>query len=129
MPSALKSSIDLTPTVGVLLALVVYMMVVAPSSESASRLDQPPVHMPPGDMSTSPPPWHVSLRTDGSLWIAQGEGQPRPATPTQVLQEVPPEAQIYLMADADADYGPFAEFASFLDANGRAIAIVNEDLT
>lgn len=129
MQPRLKASIDLTPTVGVMLALVVCMMVVAPPREASVRLDLTPLHPTPGAAPPPPPPWFVLLRSDGSYWIVRDTEEPRPATPTQVLQEVPPDATIYLMAEADAAYGPFAELASLLDADGRAIVIVNEDLT
>jgi len=129
MQPVLKSSIDLTPIIGLLLALIVTMLAVSPSAESSVRLDQPPIHMPAGNDSPPPPPWLVSFEEGGSIWIAQGEETPRLTTPAEILAEVPPHERVYLQAEADTAYGSFAELASLLETNGRQIAIVNEDLT
>lgn len=129
MQPVLKSSIDLTPIVGLLLALIVTMLAVSPSAESSVRLDQPPIHMPAGTDSPPPPPWLVSFEEDGSIWIAQGEEAPRLTTPAEILAEVPPDERVFLQAEAGTAYGSFAELASLLDASGRHVAIVNEDLT
>jgi biopolymer transport protein ExbD len=127
MPIDLKSSIDLTPIVGLLLTLIVAMLFAAPMSERAAMLDQPPPFFPPGN-APPPPPWHLSMDAAGRLWIAHGEEALRPTPLQEVIAAVPANTRINLSADADVSYGAFAEMVSQLEASGRPVGLVNQDL-
>jgi biopolymer transport protein ExbD len=64
----------------------------------------------------------------GTLSIAHGNEVPRLTSRQEVYASVPPNTRIDLTADAGASYGDFAELVSQLEASGRPVALVNQDL-
>lgn len=129
MDGTLKSSIDLTPFVGLLLALLVAMLAISPNVEAAAQLDVAPPTPPAGAYPPPPPRWTVSMMPDESIWISQDEQDPQRIPSGQILSVLPPGERVYLRAEAETEYGAFAELAARLEASGRPIAIVNEDPT
>ncbi|HRH20694.1 MAG TPA: biopolymer transporter ExbD [Brevundimonas sp.] len=129
MPVALKSSIDLTPIIGLLLTLIVAMLFAAPMFERSATLDQPSLTAPPGTAPPAPPAWRLSMDRAGALWLAEGDEVPRLTSRHEVMASVAPNTRINLRADADASYGDFAELVSQLEASGHPVALANEDIS
>jgi len=128
MQPQLRSTIDLTPLIGLLLAMTALVLTVVPENEAFAPLEiEPPVY-PVGSFEPPQPPWRVTINAQGELWLSQGESRSRLVEEAEILNVVPASEQIVLHASAEARYEVFAVLAAYLDANGRRVAVVNEDL-
>ena len=126
MQPQLRSTIDVTPLVGLLLAVLALVFAAAPDRHSFVIFDMTPTEPAFGEAPRAI--WHVSVDKAGEIWLALGESNARRVTPEELQHAVPTQEPIYLRATAEARYGAFAELASYLDANGRRIVLMNEEL-
>lgn len=129
------SQINLTPLVGVLLAVFAGVLTIGWSQAEAGsiQIEQPGCYLPPppGTVVTGPPPITVSLGDDGSVSI---EG--RPIDRADFVAELRRQMarghsrNVWVRADGEVQYGVFMGLLNDIQAagDGHTVNIINEEL-
>ena len=119
-----RSDINITPLVDVVLVLLIIFMVVTPMLQRGKSVDLPKArHAVQGQ---GPEPAFVSVTKDGKVYVEQ---EKTPATKEQVIDAMKAAAaegkRVMLKADIDADYGtvrPVLDWASKAKLKGVSLA-------
>ncbi|ATQ42032.1 ExbD/TolR family protein [Caulobacter mirabilis] len=135
MPGKLFSRIDLTPMVGVLLALFAVTATVGwpPSEVEAFDLDHPGCNLPPAgvDHGARSKVLVVSANSDGSVSLNERR-MPRAAFATELrhLAALERAPGIWVRADADVQYGAVFALYRQIESVGLAaeIGVINEEI-
>jgi biopolymer transport protein TolR len=122
--SGVRSDINITPLVDVVLVLLIIFMVITPMLQRGKSVDLPKIkHVHAGE---GPEPAFISVTQDGSVYVEQDR---TPATREQVIEAMKLAAaegkRVMVKADADADYGkvrPVLEMASKAKLKGVSLA-------
>lgn len=129
------SRIDLTPMVGVLLALFAGVLAIGWSHAEAGAIpiDQPVCTLPPppGTPVTGPRPITVSLGDDGSVSI-EGRRTDRADFVAELRRQVAQghSRNVWIRADGEVEYGVFMGFLNDVHAagDGYTVNVINEEL-
>ena len=122
--SGVRSDINITPLVDVVLVLLIIFMVITPMLQRGKSVELPKAR----HASTGPQgePAFVSVTKDGSVYIEQDK---KPASQEEVIAALRGAAEagkrVMLKADADADYGkvrPVLDWASKAKLKGVSLA-------
>jgi biopolymer transport protein ExbD len=123
----LRSDINITPLVDVVLVLLIIFMVATPITQMGYGVQVPPaVHGP-----TPPPAGQLVVRLDGQGRIfLNREEIAAPAFPGRLRQALANRAGvIFFAANGDLPYGQVADFMDLCRDNGaRSLGIVFEEL-
>ena len=119
-----RSDINITPLVDVVLVLLIIFMVVTPMLQRGKSVELPKArHAVQGQ---GPEPAFVSVTKDGNVYVEQ---EKTPATKEQVIDAMRAAAaegkRVMLKADGDADYGtvrPVLDWASKAKLKGVSLA-------
>jgi biopolymer transport protein ExbD/biopolymer transport protein TolR len=119
-----RSDINITPLVDVVLVLLIIFMVITPMLQRGKSVDLPKIkHVHAGE---GPEPAFISVTHDGNVYIEQDK---TPATREQVIEAMKVAAaegkRVMVKVDADADYGkvrPVLEMASKAKLKGVSLA-------
>jgi biopolymer transport protein TolR len=122
--SGVRSDINITPLVDVVLVLLIIFMVVTPMLQRGKSVELPKArHAASGPQGE---PAFVSVTKDGDVYIEQDK---KPASQEEVIAALRGAAEagkrVMLKADADADYGkvrPVLDWASKAKLKGVSLA-------
>ncbi len=135
MPGKPFSRIDLTPMVGVLLALFAAAATVGPSSSEADAfdLDHPGCRLPPPDVDQGArlKALLVSANSDGSVSLNERRmSRAAFATELRHLAALRRAPGVWVRADADVSYGEVFGLYREIERAGLAaeIGVINEEL-
>jgi biopolymer transport protein ExbD/biopolymer transport protein TolR len=124
--SGVRSDINITPLVDVVLVLLIIFMVITPMLQRGKSVELPKAkHAVAG--KEGPDPLFISVTKDGSVFIEQGK---QPATKEEVIAEMKaaaetPGKRVMLKADMDTEYGkvrPVLDWASKSKLKGVSLA-------
>ena len=124
---ALKSEINVTPLVDVVLVLLIIFMVVTPMLQVGYSVDTPPEVK---DIAPVQDANQVILRIDkdGSMHINKEE-VPASSFPARLQEVMKNRKMAFFAADGDLTYGQVADFLDLCRQNGaQNLGIVFEDL-
>jgi biopolymer transport protein ExbD/biopolymer transport protein TolR len=119
-----RSDINITPLVDVVLVLLIIFMVITPMLQRGKSVELPKIHhVRPGE---GPEPAFVSVTKDGNVYIEQDK---TPSGREQVIEAMKAAGaegkRVMLKADSDADYGkvrPVLDWASKAKLKGVSLA-------
>jgi biopolymer transport protein ExbD/biopolymer transport protein TolR len=122
--SGVRSDINITPLVDVVLVLLIIFMVVTPMLQRGKSVELPKArHASAGPQGE---PAFVSVTKDGSVYIEQDK---KPATQEEVIAALKGAAEagkrVMVKADAEAEYGkvrPVLDWASKAKLKGVSLA-------
>ena len=124
--SGVRSDINITPLVDVVLVLLIIFMVITPMLQRGKSVELPKAkHAVAG--KEGPDPLFISVTKDGSVFIEQGK---QPAGKEEVIAEMKaaaetPGKRVMLKADMDTEYGkvrPVLDWASKSKLKGVSLA-------
>lgn len=131
---ALNTQMNLTPLLGVLLALTAVVIAAASQSVSAQELSYPPAV--PGTRAVgwkAPRVAIVSLFHSGEVFLWVDDDARRVGSLDELRADLRVRAsgvsQVYVRAEADVPYGRAAELLAVLEAAGYDVGIVGEDIS
>ena len=119
-----RSDINITPLVDVVLVLLIIFMVITPMLQRGKSVELPKIkHVHAGE---GPEPAFVSVTKDGNVYVEQ---EKQPASREQVIEAMKAAGaegkRVMLKADGDADYGkvrPVLDWASKAKLKGVSLA-------
>ena len=122
--SGVRSDINITPLVDVVLVLLIIFMVITPMLQRGKSVELPKIHhVRPGE---GPEPAFVSVTKDGSVYVEQ---EKVPASKEQVMDAMKAAnaegKRVMVKADSDAEYGkirPVLDWASKAKLKGVSLA-------
>ena len=123
--SGVRSDINITPLVDVVLVLLIIFMVVTPMLQRGKHVDLPKARH-AIDVKGQGEPAFVSVTKDGSIYLEQDK---QPASREQVIEAMKAAAaerkRVMVKADADVEYGkvrPVLDWASKAKLKGVSLA-------
>jgi biopolymer transport protein ExbD len=132
-----NADINVTPFVDVLLVLLIIFMVAIPMATVSIRLDLPPATPPPPDVKPKKPVF-VSIKSDGSLYIADQATSMDKLVP-DISNAIkandpsvvdPSQERVMVRADADVSYDRFMTVINqFQTAGFYKVGLINEDIS
>jgi len=124
--SGVRSDINITPLVDVVLVLLIIFMVVTPMLQRGKSVELPKAHNAVQNKAQGPEPLFVSVTADGKTYI---ESDKAPATPEQLVDAmrsaVAEGKRVMIKADVNTDYGavrPVLDRASKAKLKGVQLA-------
>ena len=122
--SGVRSDINITPLVDVVLVLLIIFMVVTPMLQRGKSVELPKAKHAVAGQGAEPA--FISVTKDGSVYVEQ---EKRPATQEEVVAAMRGAAEagkrVMIKADTDADYGkvrPVLDWASKAKLKGVSLA-------
>ena len=124
--SGVRSDINITPLVDVVLVLLIIFMVITPMLQRGKSVELPKArHAVPGKGEVEPA--FVSVTKDGEVWFEQ---EKQPATKDELLAKMKevaatPGQRLMLKADMETEYGkvrPVLDLASKAKLKGVSLA-------
>ena len=124
---AVKSDINITPLVDVVLVLLIIFMVITPMLQKGKSVELPKAkHAAVASGENMPEPAFISVTKDGSVYVEQGK---QPATDDEVLAALKEAAlsskRVMVKADVETEYGkvrPVLDKASKAKLKGVSLA-------
>ena len=120
----IKSDINITPLVDVVLVLLIIFMVVTPMLQRGKHVELPKAKHVAGAPSGSPDPLFVSVTRDGKVYVEADE-----VTPDELLEKLKSAGsraqRVLVKADQDTEYGkvrPVLDKASKAKLRGVSLA-------
>lgn len=131
MQPVLKSSIDPTPFLGMLLALVLALVAAMPAAERIVRWDMPqgypPYITPENRKLYEMPPWIVDLSAHGRIQLTSPKGLIVGDSLEDISEVVPSEVRLVVRPDPTSSYDDFLELVNGLQSRGYLqLAVINE---
>ena len=124
--SGVRSDINITPLVDVVLVLLIIFMVVTPMLQRGKSVELPKARHAAVAGENQPDPLFVSVTKDGNVYLEQDK---TPATREQVTDAMKNAAgehrRVMLKADVDTEYGrvrPVLDWASKAKLKGVSLA-------
>ena len=124
--SGVRSDINITPLVDVVLVLLIIFMVVTPMLQRGKSVELPKARNAVQNKSQGPDPLFVSVTADGKTYI---ESDKRPATPEELVDAmraaVAEGKRVMIKADVNTEYGavrPVIERAAKAKLKGVQLA-------
>jgi biopolymer transport protein TolR len=123
-----RSDINITPLVDVVLVLLIIFMVVTPMLQRGKSVDLPKAkHAAVNPNKDAPDPLFISVTKDGKVYVEQ-EKQPASKETVIAVMKDAGEAgkRVMLKADVDTDYGmvrPVMDWASKAKLKGVSLAV------
>ena len=124
--SGVRSDINITPLVDVVLVLLIIFMVVTPMLQRGKSVELPKAKHAATAGENQPDPLFVSVTKDGNVYIEQDK---RPASQQEVTDAmknaVAEHKRVMLKADVDTEYGrvrPVLDWASKAKLKGVSLA-------
>ena len=123
---AIKSDINITPLVDVVLVLLIIFMVITPMLQRGKGVDLPKAKHAIGGKE-GPDPLFISITKDGNVFIEQGK---EPAAKEELIAAMKgaaetPGMRVMLKADQETEYGkvrPVLDLASKAKLKGVSLA-------
>jgi biopolymer transport protein TolR len=126
--NAAMSDINVTPMVDVMLVLLIVFMVAAPLLTVGVPIDLPKTEA--KELNTDAKPVTVTVKPDGSIYLAGGENNARDEnTPVDIYELIAdiqplmpggPDDRVYLRGDTAANYGAVMKVMGVLSKAGYA---------
>lgn len=130
---ALNTQMNVTPLLGVLLALTAVMVAVAGSPVRAQNIDMPGCSLGPAVPVEAPPTPILSLTHSEAVIVSVDGASRRSASLAEVKVDVRDRApwarSVYIRADADVPYARAAQALSELSRAGYTVGLISEDLS
>jgi biopolymer transport protein TolR len=131
--SNLKSEINITPLVDVVLVLLIIFMVIVPLTQVGHPVTTPPKIDKPPEQQLPPPPDQLIIRLDrsGKYFLNKVEVSPTefPTKLAEAAKNRSADKPIFFAADGELPYGQVAEFLDLCRNSGATnIGIVFDDL-
>ena len=124
--SGVRSDINITPLVDVVLVLLIIFMVVTPMLQRGKSVELPKAKHAAAGGENQPDPLFVSVTRDGNVYIEQDK---KPASQQEVTEAMKNAAaehkRVMLKADVDTEYGrvrPVLDWASKAKLKGVSLA-------
>jgi biopolymer transport protein TolR len=127
---AVKSDINITPLVDVVLVLLIIFMVITPMLQRGKSVELPKARHAAvnKEVEGAPEPIFISVTKDGDVWVEQDK---QPATKESVMAALEgaaktPGQRVMLKADVDTEYGkvrPVMDWASKAKLKGVSLAV------
>jgi biopolymer transport protein ExbD len=124
--SGVRSDINITPLVDVVLVLLIIFMVVTPMLQRGKSVELPKARHAAVGPENQPEPLFISVTKDGNVYIEQDK---QPATQEQVTDAMKNAAaehrRVMLKGDVDTEYGkvrPVLDWASKAKLKGVSLA-------
>jgi biopolymer transport protein TolR len=103
--SGVRSDINITPLVDVVLVLLIIFMVVTPMLQRGKSVELPKAHNAAQHKGQEPDPLFISVTADGKTWIEQDK---QPSTPEQLVDAmrgaVAEGKRVMIKADVNTEY-------------------------
>src|SRR3954470_12469257 len=124
--SGVRSDINITPLVDVVLVLLIIFMVITPMLQRGKSVELPKARHAAVGGENQPDPLFVSVTKDGSVYVEQDK---TPASREAVMEAMKSAAaerkRVMLKADVDTEYGkvrPVLDWASKAKLKGVSLA-------
>ena len=126
---AVKSDINITPLVDVVLVLLIIFMVITPMLQRGKSVELPKArHAATNETKDAPEPIFISVTKDGEVWVEQDK---QPGTKETVMAALEaaaktPGQRVMLKADVETEYGkvrPVMDWASKAKLKGVSLAL------
>ena len=124
--SGVRSDINVTPLVDVVLVLLIIFMVITPMLQRGKHVELPKAKHAAQNKAQGPEPMFVSVTSDGKVYV---ESDKQPASPEQLVDAmrsaVAEGKRVMIKADVNTDYGavrPVLERASKAKLKGVQLA-------
>jgi len=124
--SGVRSDINITPLVDVVLVLLIIFMVITPMLQRGKSVELPKARHAAVGGENQPDPLFVSITKDGSVYVEQDK---QPSNREQVIEAMKAAAaerkRVMLKADVDTEYGkvrPVLDWASKAKLKGVSLA-------
>jgi biopolymer transport protein TolR len=124
--SGVRSDINITPLVDVVLVLLIIFMVVTPMLQRGKSVELPKAKHAAVAGENQPDPLFVSVTKDGSVYIEQDKTPSNQEAVTEAMKTAAAERKrVMLKADVDTEYGrvrPVLDWASKAKLKGVSLA-------
>jgi biopolymer transport protein TolR len=125
---SVRSDINITPLVDVVLVLLIIFMVITPMLQRGKGVDLPKARHAANIPDNSPDPLFVSVTKDGNVYVEQDKQPSGQQEVTAAMKEAAsvPGKIIMLKADVDAEWGhirPVLDWASKAKLKGVSMAV------
>ena len=124
--SGVRSDINITPLVDVVLVLLIIFMVITPMLQKGKSVELPKAKNATQNKAQGPEPLFVSVTADGKVYV---ESDKQPASPEQLVDAmkaaVAENKKVMVKADVNTDYGavrPVLDQASKAKLKGVQLA-------
>ena len=124
--SGVRSDINVTPLVDVVLVLLIIFMVITPMLQRGKHVELPKARHAVQNKAQGPDPMFISVTSDGKVYV---ESDKQPASPDQLVESMRSAAaegkRVMIKADVNTDYGavrPVLERASKAKLKGVQLA-------
>jgi len=124
--SGVRSDINITPLVDVVLVLLIIFMVVTPMLQRGKSVELPKARHAAVAGENQPDPLFVSVTKDGNVYIEQDKTPSQQEAVTEAMKNAAAERRrVMLKADVDTEYGkvrPVLDWASKAKLKGVSLA-------
>ena len=125
---SVRSDINITPLVDVVLVLLIIFMVITPMLQRGKGVDLPKARHAAVAPDNSPDPLFISVTKDGNIYIEQDKQPSGENDVTAAMKEVAatPGKRVMLKADIETEYGkirPVLDWASKAKLKGVSMAV------
>jgi biopolymer transport protein ExbD len=126
---SVRSDINITPLVDVVLVLLIIFMVITPMLQRGKSVELPKAkHAQANKDENAPDPLFISVTKDGNVFIEQDKQPSGQQEVTAALRGVAetPRRRVMLKADVDTEYGkirPVLDWASKAKLKGVSMAV------
>jgi biopolymer transport protein ExbD/biopolymer transport protein TolR len=124
--SGVRSDINITPLVDVVLVLLIIFMVVTPMLQRGKSVELPKAKHAAAGGENQPDPLFVSVTKDGSVYLEQDKTPSGQEAVTEAMKAAAAERKrVMLKADVDTEYGkvrPVLDWASKAKLKGVSLA-------
>ena len=124
--SGVRSDINITPLVDVVLVLLIIFMVVTPMLQRGKSVELPKAKHAAAGGENQPEPIFVSVTKDGNVYIEQDKSPSDQAAVTEAMKNAAAERRrVMLKADVETEYGkvrPVLDWASKAKLKGVSLA-------
>ena len=124
--SGVRSDINITPLVDVVLVLLIIFMVVTPMLQRGKSVELPKAKHAAAAGENQPDPLFVSVTRDGNVYIEQDKKPAGQQEVTEAMKNAVAEhRRVMLKADVDTEYGrvrPVLDWASKAKLKGVSLA-------
>ena len=124
--SGVRSDINITPLVDVVLVLLIIFMVVTPMLQRGKSVELPKARHAAAGGENQPDPLFISVTKDGNVYIEQDRTPSAQPQVTDAMKSAAAEhRRVMLKADVDTEYGrvrPVLDWASKAKLKGVSLA-------
>jgi biopolymer transport protein TolR len=124
--SGVRSDINITPLVDVVLVLLIIFMVITPMLQRGKSVELPKARHAAVAGENQPDPLFVSVTKDGSVYVEQDKTPSTQEAVTEAMKAAAAERKrVMLKADVDTEYGrvrPVLDWASKAKLKGVSLA-------